>query len=252
MIRNVINIILLSLLASSVYALPTSAEKDLERYIKIFNSSDTLEQKKAAQTLEWAGFNDPRLFDLIDVKLLAGYKTAFNKDDVDYYAWLSKALSFSGQSKYVETLKKVSKDSRSSKLKKYAVIALEALPKYTNWNPQIINETLWNPTLDVETNRLLSIINSDDLALKRLSAKRSHYSHNYTPILLDTFQLQLLANYQTPSRDRLFVDTWAWVTKALAGSALLQYEGTVSKVANGANNRQLQKYAKKYLNYYAK
>ncbi|MBU3070628.1 hypothetical protein KOI40_12420 [Aestuariicella sp. G3-2] len=250
MIGNVINIILLTLLASSVHALPSSAEKDLERYIKIFNSADTLQQKKAAQTLEWAGFTDPRLFDRIEVKLLAGYKTAHNKDDVDYYAWLSKALSFSGQTKYVDTLEKVSKDSHSSKLKKHAGTALQTLPRYTNWNPQIINETLWDPALDVETNRLISMINSNDLSLKRLSAKRSHYSHNYSPKLLETYQQQLLANYQTASNDKLFVDTWAWVTKALAGSALPQYKLTVSKVADGANNRQLKKYAKKYLNYY--
>lgn len=241
---------LFMLIPAIALALPKGAEDELQNYIAAFQGNDIQQQKIIAQSLEWSGFSQPKLFDLIEDKLLSAYSTANDKQRVDFLSWLSKALAFSGNTKYQSTLRTVAQGAHHKKLRKHAEKSLETLQHYRSWNKHIIDEANWNPRLSTDMNRLRSMIQSDILELKRLAAKRVHYKHIYDEPLLDLFEQELLANYRTNSNDKVFIDSWAWVCKAMAGSRNLKYQATVVKVANGAGNKRLRKYAAKYLKYY--
>ncbi|GAB3092104.1 hypothetical protein G8770_04980 [Aestuariicella hydrocarbonica] len=242
----------LSFLSLNAQALPASAEQQLNTYIKTFEGNNKTAQIQIAQQLEWAGYNQPRLFDIIETKLLADFSSATHKTDVDHLSWLSKALAFSGNEKYRKTLTLVADEAKSKKLRKYSQQAVELLPLQSRLTPQILNSSHWNEQWDLETNRIAAMFNSQDLELKRLAAKRVHYSHNYNPEILNRFQQALEQNYKLNPKNALFTDTWAWVCKALAGSRQQQYKATVTAVANNAADKKLKKYAQKYLRYFDK
>ena len=237
-------------LSTVVSALPASVEDELQRHIKVFEGDDTFRQKQVTQTLEWSGLNQASLFDLIEAKLTAQYKTNKNRQDADYLSWMAKALAFSGNEKYRSTLEAVANDAASNKLKRYAKSAQEDLSKHQRLNPIILDESRWDDSQSADMNRFRIMIQSDELELKRMAAKRVHYDHMYDTELLDLFEAQLKANFKSNSSDHLFVDTWAWVCKAIAGSRKIEYKSTVELVSESAGNKKLRKYAKKYLKYY--
>jgi len=247
---KLLTIIVLIGFSSLIQALPASLEQQINAHISTFQADESVAQKDIAKSLEWAGISDPRLFNLIEAKLLDSYLTAKNKQNVEYLSWMAKALSFSGQQQYRTTLEKVASDSAHAKLRKHAQKAINILPNYTYWNSLIIDEKHWDNTQSLDTNRFLAMINSDVLELKRLAAKRIYYTHLYQDILLDTLEKQLLDNYQVDRRGKLFSDSWAWICKALASSRKKQYQDTIKKVAISAENSKLKRYANKYLHHF--
>ncbi|NIB44240.1 hypothetical protein HBA55_31865 [Pseudomaricurvus alkylphenolicus] len=251
MIRTFTLTLLLAILPGISLALPASVNSELQEYIRVFQGNDWFRQKQIAQTLEWSGLTQPELFDLIEAKLLDRYETEDDKHQADYLAWLCKALAFSGNDKYRLTIQRVAANAEHGKLRKHAKLSLAILDQYKQWNHDIIVESQWREDQSADVNRFTAMIQSDVLELKRLAAKRVHFKHLYEESLMDLLEQQLLANYQTDSGHRLYVDSWAWVCKALAGSRNPKYKATIEKVAQQATHKKLRKYAKKYLQYYS-
>lgn len=233
----------------SVISVQAAEPATPQEYVAVFQSGLPIEQEKAAQSLEWAGISSPQLFDLVEAKVLEVLPKATDKVNINYAAHLTKALAFSGNEKYRPTIEKVIKDAPTKKLKKYATIALEQLPTYASWNPLIAPQA-WpefeHPSLN---QRLANMLNSGNVELVRMGAKRIHYTHNYQPELLALLNSNIETNYQQ-QLDALGIDSTAWACRALAGSRVPDYKPTIAKVAAGAKQKKLRGYAKKYLNYY--
>ncbi len=218
-------------------------------YVNIFQNGTEVEQEKAAQTLAWAGISSPQLFDLVETKALAALPNATGKVGINYVAHLTKALAYSGNEKYRATIEKIINEAPHGRLKKHAVQALGELPNYAQLNA-VIAPKAWpeyeHPSLD---QRLTNMLNSENHELVRMAAKRIHYTHNYKPELLAKLNAVIEANYQL-SMDALGIDSIAWACRALAGSRDTSYRPTIEKVANGANEKKLAKYARGYLKRY--
>ncbi len=222
-----------------------------EDYVKAFQSGSPLEQEKAAKELEWAGLSSPKLFDLIEAKVLENLPKATDKVNINYVAYLTWALAYSGNEKYRATIEKVIKEAPHKKLKKHATRALAELPRYSTINPLIAPKAWPEATHPALNQRLLNMLNSGNTDLIRLAAKRIHYVNNYQPELLAQLGKVIESNYEQPlDADRS--DAIAWACRALAGSRVPEYKSTVEKVASSATNKKLAKYAKKYLAYYGK
>ena len=101
-------------------------------------------------------------------------------------------------------------------------------------------------TRDPETARLLKLLTAKDLKSKRTAAKLITRKPGRDPILYERVNKELLKGYQS-ARDKLEVDTMAWLCKALASSKKHKYYETIDTVARKAKNRKLKKYAKKSL-----
>jgi hypothetical protein len=227
-----------------------AANDGLDEYIEIFTSGNSQQQTQAAKELAWAGLSDPRLFDPIEQLVLDKYLVVENKYAIDDAAWLAKALSYSGQEKYRATLEKVASDSPQKKLRKHAQASIPRLEQYALWNPVISDTSNWDASKSGEINRYANMLRSDDLELKRIGAKRVHNTHAYDTYLLDILNTEILESYRESSSDKLFVDTVAWLCKALSGSRVEAYKSTIVEVSENAGSSKVAKYAAKYLKYY--
>lgn len=228
----------------------SAEEYDLAYYQEIFAKGNRTEQIKAAGSLEWAGLSDPVLFDLVKAKLDQVGPTAKSKGEIDYASWLLKALAFSGNEQYRAVLEEYSEKPFHKKLRKYAKQGQVALTQHSHWNPVISNPEHFDAAQSLKVNRLANMLRSDQMELKRIAAKRIHFEHLYDPYLLALLAERLQQEVPEMAGDKLTIDTYAWMAKALAGSAEPEYRPLIENLAETAPERKLQRYAKKYLNYF--
>ncbi|SDI76220.1 hypothetical protein SAMN04488540_10343 [Ferrimonas sediminum] len=240
----------LGLMVLLVSPLLAAEEYDLAYYQAQFDSGNRQQQIQAAGSLEWAGLSDEVLFDAVAEQLERVTSESNSKANQEHGAWLLKALGFSGNEKYRPLLEKYSQKPYSKKLRKYAKQGLSLLTQHQKWNPIINDATGFEPAQPLKVNRLANMMKSDELELQRIAAKRVHFEHLYPDYLLQTLAQQLQRRVPEMDDGKLTIDTYAWMTKALAGSAETLYRPVVEEVAAKAPNKKLRKYAKKYLNYY--
>ena len=97
--------------------------------------------------------------------------------------------------------------------------------------------------------RLKNMLDSNDMELIRVAAKRMYLSRMSDHELISTASKLIEKHYQSDG-DKVFIDTVAWLCKAVANSKNPQYKPLIERVSTSANNKKLRNYARKYLNYY--
>jgi hypothetical protein len=242
---------LLIFVSSNTLALPEKLNEELEDYKVIFEQDNKTLQISTAKKLEWSGFSDVSLFDIIEKNLLTelNSESKQSKFDLEYLSWLAKALAFSGQPKYISTLTQVIDGDFHKKLRKYATQSLGSLPHYTQWNKLIISEEKWNDQVSNDVNRFISMIQSKNIRLITLASKRVYGTHEKNDLLLDAFETELLTNYEN-AHDRHEIKAWAFTMKAIAGFRQEKHKKTLQLISESAKSKKLRRYAKKYLKYY--
>lgn len=184
----------------------------MNHYIAIFNGTDARSQNESVESFAWKGLSDPRLFDVIEKRVLAEHAEARNnRDDKNRVARYIRALGFSGQEKYRGTIQSFLQDSV---YQRYAQDALENLETYREWNPVISNRATFNPKLSDDANRVINMLRADDMMLKRVGAKRVFFGQR-EPEVMEVLAQQLDAhrdNYERKHKDAV-----AWMIKAQRG-----------------------------------
>lgn len=236
-----------ALLAAAVFsssAMAVSLEEDVANHVKIFNGDKSL-HGAAADTFQWIGLSDTRLFDIIEQRLLADYVAgSFDKKEASRLARYVRALGYSGQSKYEPTLKKFVEDSS---YRRVAKAALEDLPVYQKWNPVIANRSAFDPKYSDDVNRVMNMLRADDLLLKSIGAKRIYFDVK-DDYLLDFLEGQVKANYLRTEPE--YSDAIAWLVKALSSSKKEKYKALIVEVAQNAKDRAIARHAQSGLKKY--
>ncbi|MDT3273696.1 hypothetical protein Q4Q54_09380 [Shewanella sp. SP2S2-4] len=235
------------LLSISLLTAPLFAkEYTVETYQEVFKGDNEFKQKQAIESLSLAGLSDPAIYDVLEAKLLASLPQATEKNAIDYSAWLVKGLAYSGNDKYSETINSIVNGNYHKKLKKYASQANENLAQYKKWNTILGDKSQYAADQSQQNNAFANALRSDDLELMRLAAKRIMDERQY-----DDFILAVLSNeLKTPrlmADDKLAIDTYANMAKALASSGNADYRDVIENIATTSSNRKLQKYAASYL-----
>ncbi|GIU31461.1 hypothetical protein TUM4637_23250 [Shewanella hafniensis] len=235
------------LLSISLLTAPLFAkEYTVETYQEVFKGDNEFKQKQAIESLTLAGLSDPAIYDVLEAKLLASLPQATEKNAIDYSAWLVKGLAYSGNDKYSETINSIVNGNYHKKLKKYASQANENLAQYKKWNTILGDKNQYAADQSQQNNAFANALRSDDLELMRLAAKRIMDDRQY-----DDFILAVLSNeLKTPrlmADDKLAIDTYANMAKALASSGNADYRDVIENIATTSSNRKLQKYAASYL-----
>ncbi|PIW61553.1 hypothetical protein [Shewanella sp. CG12_big_fil_rev_8_21_14_0_65_47_15] len=235
------------LLSISLLTAPLFAkEYTVETYQEVFKGDNEFKQKQAIESLTLAGLSDPAIYDVLEAKLLASLPQATEKNAIDYSAWLVKGLAYSGNDKYSETINSIVNGNYHKKLKKYASQANENLAQYKKWNAILGDKSQYAADQNQQNNAFANALHSDDLELMRLAAKRIMDDRQY-----DDFILAVLSNeLKTPrlmADDKLAIDTYANMAKALASSGNADYRDVIENIATTSSNRKLQKYAASYL-----
>ncbi len=241
---------LFTLFAASGAAL--AKDYSTSEYIKIFKSGSADEQSRAAKSLEWAGISDPRIFDLMEKNLLAGYKTADSRSTVGHMSWLTKGLSFSGQEKYRATIEEVAANGGHKKLRKYASTSLEMLPKYKRWNAILSGSKGNKKGKSKEINKLVRMLRSDEHELNYAAAHEIYEKGMNDAYLLDTLKQATERRIAEDASSREYVDAAAWMLRALGATRQEKHLAVLENAAENAKHKKVRKYAKKYLKQYSK
>lgn len=250
MIKNFYNLLFSLIVIFSFNVHASSNNEETQKYLDIFSNGEWSEQLKACNELQWIGFTDTQVFDVIESDLIAGHINARSKEALDKMSWYSKVLGISGNEKYRATLEQVAQSNAHKKVKKYANEGLDNINKYKKWNPIIRDQSNINPEKSALINGFSNMIRSDDWELKRIAAKRIFFDKITDAYLLRIVEEDIKKHYKDNISGRVEIDSLAWLTKAVASSGNLNYEAIVTEVANNASNRKVKNYAKKYLRTY--
>lgn len=238
------------LLSIGLFSSPTFAQDyTVETYQEIFKGDNQFKQKQAIEALTIAGLSDPAIYDVLEAKLIESLPLATEKNAIDYSAWLVKGLAYSGNDKYSGTINNIVNGSYHKKLKKYASQAIENLDKYKKWNAILADKSQYTAEQNPKNNAYANALKSDDLELMRLAAKRIMDDQNYDDFLLERLSVEL-KNPRLMSNDKLAIDTYANMAKALAASGNTQYREVIENIANNNANKKLKSYAESYLKKY--
>lgn len=221
-------------------ACAASLEDDVLFYVSTFNGETGL-HSSASEKLGFAGISDVRVFDIVEKLLLRDAPTVpsdrENKLRVAYYI---RALGFSGQSKYIPTLRGFKGDLV---YELYAKNALEDMPNYQKWNPVIANRASFDPKYSDDVNRVINMLKSDDLMLKRVGAKRVYFA-NKDEVLLELLAKDLKANYTRDMPDSESNDWLAWVVKGLGSAKLERFRSLIQDVFDSSPNPKVRQHAR--------
>jgi hypothetical protein len=240
-------LILLSLLFS-IPAGAASIEEDVQRNIAMFKG-DTVTHPIVAEALGWTGLSDPRLFDVIEQRLLKDYPApADNRLEKQRLAWYIRALGFSGDAKYLPTINRF-REYRDTAV--YAKHALVDMPDYRRWNPIISDRTSFDPKLSDDENRVVNMLRGGDFSLKRLGAKRVHYETMRNKQVLDVLAEELRAGYPKAAMDKNS-DPVAWMVRALGAAKQEKYKPLLREVLANTTVPAVQGHARQAVDNYAR
>lgn len=96
------------------------AGTDVDSVLRGFKSNSFVDQRNSAKIALRLYLNNPTVLDAASEALLAGYKSADDRNRIDAMAYLCKLLGTSGQKKYIPVLRKVLDDGPNRKLRGYA------------------------------------------------------------------------------------------------------------------------------------
>ena len=96
---------------------------------------------------------------------------------------------------------------------------------------------------------VMEMLQSTDYTEKTRGAKYVARYYGDNPVLLQQAEKELLAGYQTETRERDYVEAMGWMCNVLGRSRNSQYKGTLEEVSKNASNRRVRGYAKKNMRY---
>jgi hypothetical protein len=234
-------------------------------------SASQVQRVTSAKVISRSGLQDQGLYVKVADLLSAGYMQKYEKEHADEMSWMCKALAASGDQQYRGLLDEVATKAPSIKVKKYAKESLNMLGTYAKKN-KIMNSTEGDDQdLSAEQNRLINMLRSDDIGLRRDAAKgivRNHendkkvfnaaatalsdmskdfHSGDKSVDAVDIYNQNSFDAPKGPHLSSLQIDTMAWICKALAVSGDKEYIDLLEHVHDNSPSPKLKSYASKAL-----
>lgn len=221
---------------------------EISSLVKGLDSASQRQRVDAAKIISRSGLQDQALYEKIAGLLKTGYGQPYEKDHTDEMAWLCKALAASGDPHYRPLLEEIAESAPSTKLQRYARQSVELLETYAQ-RSQILNATEgWDAQLSAEENRMVGMLKSADIGLKKEAAKKLTRQSNSKEKVFDAAASALLEMSNNFSSDSAYVDSMAWLCKALAASGNKKYVAVLEQVQGNTSSVKLNSYVSKALN----
>ena len=228
----------------------SNRQEEVNQHIATLTSASITAKINTAKVISRSGFTNQKLFDVIQTELLRKYLTTENSTDVDYISWLCKALASSGMDQYKSTLQKVAETAKQRKICHYASESLQLLDEYAIRAQIISSNKNTKEGRDPEVARLMNMLQSENLNLKRDAAKLITRNSYQDIDLFKVLNKEIREGLNT-SNDKSYIDTMAWLCKALACStdptSRKRFTRTLRKVVRNSDNQKLVKYARQSL-----
>ena len=258
------------LLPGCLFAQPDRKD-EVSRLMVGLESASQVQRVKSAKVISRSGLQDQGLYVKVADLLSAGYMQKYEKEHADEMSWMCKALAASGDQQYRELLDEVATKAPSIKEKKYAKESLKMIDTYAKKN-KIMNSTEGDDqNLSAKQNRLINMLRSDDIGLRRDAAKdivrnyesdekvfsaaatalsdmsKDFHSEDRPADAVDIYNQHSFDTPKGPHLSSLQVDTMAWICKALAVSDDKKYIDLLEHVHDNSPSHKLRSYASKAL-----
>ena len=221
-----------------------SAPNEVEYFIAYFSDPNFEVKKEVFGELEFSGITDTRLFDIVEQRFIETSKLKGMKN-VDDAAWLGKALSYSGQDKYLQTLNEARQSTRNTTFIKHLKLSIERLPQFTNWDKELVKNTEGLTGEELYRQRTVNMINAADSYLSMVGARRVWFHHPTDAQYIKVVSEKLQAEYNKSDLSRRDIDAIGWYCNVLGKSEDSSYKPILDKIAPDSSNGRIRNYAKK-------
>ena len=231
-----------------VFAFDT-VDEQIHHYLDILENGDFDSQLEMLKRLQWSGISDFRLYDPVKHRLnyhAMASPSGYTRQEIDLFAHMIRALGYSGNERYRNTLVNIRDFSQNKKLRGHAKKALIQLDDFERWNRLVAASGLEAADKPVEIRTYLKMLDTDDVMVQRLAA-RAMFHERRTDLDLLELAAQKLANlYRRQGLDREAQDTVAWLAKAVGLNGASRYGDLLGRVANESPDKSVRNHAKKY------
>lgn len=244
-LRNWIGFVFLLIASLPAYAFNT-VDEQIDQYLKVLAADNHQATLYMLTRLKWTAISDPRLYDEIAKAPFNHYlDKKLDKVTLSDAAHKIRALGYSGNPKYHDTLATIMNYSPNKKLRNHAKKALVDLDRFERWNRQINEAEAGVEGKSVEITVYFKMLNVQDTVVQRFAAKAVVDASLRDSDLLDAVAEKLKAMYTQPGLDKREQDTAAWFIKALGQSG--KYRALLTEVNQDTAYKKLKKYSIKFI-----
>ena len=222
-------------------------EEQINSYLEILAGTNPQAKIQMLERLQWSGLSDPALFDVIETRVLDGYQNdEISTNEFKVLAYDVRALGYSGNEKYLPTLKKVQKEADERKIRGYAKRAVKDMKRFSRLNASIADVTVEAEGKSVEIQAYMKMLKSGYFDAERMATRAVYHERQTDPDLLDLIASNLRKAYLAQGLSGDQQDTAAWYCKAL-GATGGNYTDLLRQVKDGTQYKKIRKYAAKYV-----
>lgn len=233
-----------------VLSLPAAAfdtvDEQIDHYLGVLSDSQLAARVSMLKWLKFTAITDPRLYDEIEKAPLLEYQNKkLDKVTLSDVAHKIRALGYSGNPKYRDTLITIQNDAPNKRIRGYATKALSDLGKYTHWNKLIADSDPGVEGKSAELTTYFKMLNTDDPFVQHLGARAIFEERHRDSDALELIAGKLQALYAVPGLDGQRLDTAAWFIKVLGQSG--DYRDLLTTVNQNTPHKKLKKHSIKYI-----
>lgn len=244
-LRNWTATLLLLFLSLPGWAFDT-VDEQIDHYLGILASDNHSAKVEMLKRLKWTAITDPRLYDEIEkAPASQGLAKKLDKLTIADLAYKIRALGYSGNPRYQQTLSNISNNAKIKKLRGHATKALVDLQRFERWNRLINEAEIGQQGKSVEITTYLKMLNVEDTLVQRFAAKAIVDGAMQDEDLLNEVAAKLQGLYTDPALDKRTQDTAAWYIRALGQSG--DYRDLLTVVNQNTPHKKLKKYSIKYI-----
>ena len=244
--NNWTGLLILLLSYSQAYAF-TTVDEQIDHYLGVLETGNYQQKIDVLKGLAWSGVTSPRLYDELEKQSLDQYlETNQNKRTINVLSHMIRALAFSGNEKYRNTLEEIKINGVNKNNRQHAEKALIQLNKFKFLVARIAASDFSIEGKPVEVAIYMKMLSVDNMYVQRLAAQGVFHDNLRDPDLLALTAEKLKVLYMQPGLDREALDTVAWLCKAIGQSGESAYKELLLEIAAKSPYKKIKKYAFKY------
>ena len=226
----------------------SSVDEQIDYYLGVLATGSYTSKIEMLKKLQWSGLSDPRLYDKIEDEPAKQYlRSDLDKQNIGVLAHQIRALGYSGNEKYRNTLEQIKKSAANKTLRKHASKALIQLDKFIAWNKLIIASDFAVEGKSAEVATYMKMLSVDDVFVQRLAARAIFHERQQDTDLLALVAEKLKGLYIQDGLDGEAQDTAAWFCKAIGQSGKPEYMGLLTKVNQNTPYKKIRKHSLKFI-----
>jgi hypothetical protein len=231
----------------SGYAMSENVEN---QYLSTLTGGSLAAKIMVAKRITQSQVINDKIFIELEKQILEGYNSGSGSKHIDQMAWFCKALASSGNVKYLKSLQQVAKDAEDPKLQHYARQSVDSFSFHKKRNQTLSRSAEYTSQgFTADSAQLAVMLKSDEFVMKRDAAKKIVRGASVDPRLFDIVEQELLQGLsEKPGNYSVYVDTMAWMCKALAVSGNTNYAKVLRRVIDESSSPKLQRYAEQSYN----